>query len=165
MCAGPEAAGPVPPGGQDCTLAPHSENPPLPAGGTDRDLVPDTGSEADDSTRLLVRVAEEQAALRRVAMLVARGAAPEAVFASVAEEVAALFDADFTTIDEFSPDGEVTRMAAHGLNASGPGTRFKLGPRFAAVSPVWQGGGAIRLDEDDLTSLDLPEVVRSEGAR
>ena len=165
-CApGRKLAGPVPPGGQDRTLAPHSENPPLPTGGTDRDRVPDTGSEADDSTQLLVRVAEEQAALRRVAMLVARGAAPEAVFASVAEEVAALFDADFTTIDEFSPDGEVTRMAAHGLNSSGPGTRFKLGPRFAAVSPVWQGGGAIRLDEDDLTPLDIPGVVRSEGAR
>jgi signal transduction histidine kinase len=163
-CApGRKSAGPVPPGGQDRALAPHSENPPLPADGTHRDRVPDTGSEADDSTQLLVRVAEEQAALHRVAMLVARGAAPEAVFASVAEEVAALFDADIATVIEFSPDGEVTRRAAHGLN-SGTGTRFRLGPRFAAVSPVWQAGGAIRLDEDDLTSLDVPEVVRSEGA-
>jgi signal transduction histidine kinase len=126
--------------------------------------VPDEGCATGETTRFLARVADEQAALRRVAMLVARGAAPEAVFASVAEEVAALFDADIATVIEFSPDGEVTRRAAHGLN-SGTGTHFKLGPRFAAVSPVWQAGGAIRLDEDDLTSLDVPEVVRAEGAR
>ena len=35
----------------------------------------------------LTRLAEEQAALRRVATLVARGAPPEEVFAAVAEEV------------------------------------------------------------------------------
>ena len=39
----------------------------------------------------LARLAEEQAALRRVATLVARGAAPEEVFAAVAEEVGQLF--------------------------------------------------------------------------
>jgi K+-sensing histidine kinase KdpD len=48
-------------------------------------------AEARDELRTL---AEEQAALRRVATLVARGVGPELVFAAVAEEVAALFTAD-----------------------------------------------------------------------
>jgi K+-sensing histidine kinase KdpD len=48
-------------------------------------------AEAREELRAL---AEEQAALRRVATLVARGVGPELVFAAVAEEVAALFTAD-----------------------------------------------------------------------
>src|SRR3954451_105798 len=53
--------------------------------------------EARRSARLVdqqVRLIEEQAALRRVATLVARGAAPEAVFAAVTEEVVRLFLVD-----------------------------------------------------------------------
>ncbi len=41
-----------------------------------------------DSRAVLARLAEEQAALRRVASMVARGAAPEEVFAAVTEELA-----------------------------------------------------------------------------
>ena len=40
------------------------------------------------------RIADEQAALRRVATLVARAAPPEEVFAAVAEEVGRLLDVD-----------------------------------------------------------------------
>ena len=40
------------------------------------------------------RIADEQAALRRVATLVARAEPPEAVFAAVADEVGALLDVD-----------------------------------------------------------------------
>jgi GAF domain-containing protein len=41
----------------------------------------------------VARLADEQAALRRVATLVAQGAAPSAVFDAVTREVAALLDA------------------------------------------------------------------------
>ncbi len=41
-----------------------------------------------DGRAVLARLAEEQAALRRVASMVARGAAPEEVFAAVTEELA-----------------------------------------------------------------------------
>src|SRR5262249_27008908 len=50
---------------------------------------------ADSQAReRLAQLAEEQAALRRVATLVARGAAPAAVFAAVGDEVAQLFGTD-----------------------------------------------------------------------
>jgi GAF domain-containing protein len=46
---------------------------------------------------------EEQAALRRVATLVARGAPPDAVFAAVAHEVGELGPADLTLIGRYDP--------------------------------------------------------------
>jgi GAF domain-containing protein len=87
------------------------------------------------------------------------------VLASVAEEVAGLFDADIATIVQLGPDGEVARTASHGLKIPSRGARFKLSPRFAAATAVWQTGRANRFDEDDLASLDLPESIRVEGSR
>ena len=66
------------------------------------------------------RIADEQAALRRVATLVARGGAAGHVFAAVADEVGALFDADGTAIVRFEPDGDATVMGR-----SAPGTRAR----------------------------------------
>ena len=133
--------------------------------GADAPPALDAGCGTSDATRLLEMIADEQAALGRVATLIASGAESEAVLASVAEEVAALFDADIASIVRLTPDGEVARMAGHGLEFAGRGTRFKLGPRFAPVTAVWQTGRAIRFDEDDLASLDLPEGIRAEGSR
>jgi len=48
--------------------------------------------------RSISRIADEQAALRRVAMLVARGAPPGQVFASVAEEAGRLLAAEFAVL-------------------------------------------------------------------
>src|SRR5262249_3072031 len=59
------------------------------------------------------RIADEQAALRRVATLVARGVRPDLVFAAVAEEVATLIGADDTAIVRFEPDGEATVMGGY----------------------------------------------------
>jgi len=53
-------------------------------------------------------IAEEQAALRRVAMLVAGGAAPGTVFAAVAEEVGRVLpEADFAMVSRYDADGGV----------------------------------------------------------
>src|SRR5439155_3192371 len=46
-------------------------------------------------------LAEEQAALRRVATLVARGIGPDELFVAVSDEVARLVDAEITTIGRF----------------------------------------------------------------
>src|SRR5262249_12627189 len=51
----------------------------------------------------VARLADEQAALRRIATLVAGGAAPEQVFAAVTEEIAATFDA-VTAVMRFEDD-------------------------------------------------------------
>src|SRR5580693_1149703 len=52
--------------------------------------------------------AEEQAALRRVATLVARAAPPEEVFAAVTAEAGRLLDADSTSMSRYDPDGAHT---------------------------------------------------------
>jgi hypothetical protein len=50
------------------------------------------------------RIAEEQAALRRVATRVAAAAAPEEVFAAVAAEVGRLLQVDYAILSRFEPD-------------------------------------------------------------
>ena len=60
------------------------------------------------------RLADEQAALRRVATLVAREAAPHDVFAAVAEEVGRLLEAGVATLHRYEDDGGVQVMAQHG---------------------------------------------------
>jgi GAF domain-containing protein len=82
----------------------------------------------------LQALAEEQATLRRVATLVARGVGPELALAAVAEEVGALFDADLTVVVRFEPDGEATLLASHGLAQAEPGMRAKPDPGLPLAS-------------------------------
>ncbi|GLY88300.1 hypothetical protein Airi02_062290 [Actinoallomurus iriomotensis] len=107
------------------------------------------------------RIADEQAALRRVATLVARGVAPESMFTAVAEEIAALTGADHTAIVRFEPDAEATVMGGHGFWHSQSGSRGKLDPRSAMAS-VQATGRAARHDLDDLV---WSGVVAPEGPR
>ncbi|MCU1450509.1 MAG: hypothetical protein JWP02_2679, partial [Acidimicrobiales bacterium] len=65
----------------------------------------------------LTRLAAEQTSLRRVATLVARGAAPEEVFAAVTGEVGKLFHVDVASLNRHEVDGTVTLVA--GWHASG----------------------------------------------
>jgi signal transduction histidine kinase len=108
-------------------------------------------------------LAEEQATLRRMATLVARGVEPELVFAAVAEEVAALFNADLTAVVRFEPDGNATLLAGHGLAQAEPGVGAKPDPGFT-LAPVRETGRAARFEVDD-PSASLPEHVRAEGVR
>jgi len=59
----------------------------------------------------LARLAEEQAALRRVATLVAGGAPPEEVFATVTEEVGRLLDTHLAGMARYDSDDTVTVVA------------------------------------------------------
>jgi PAS domain S-box-containing protein len=63
----------------------------------------------------LRRVADEQAALRRVATLVAAAALPSAVFARVAEEVGHLLSVDRSYVARYDADDAVTVLAAWSL--------------------------------------------------
>jgi signal transduction histidine kinase len=56
--------------------------------------------------------ANEQAALRRVATLVARAAAPQEVFAAVTAEIGQLLEVDFTVLGRREPDGGMTVLGA-----------------------------------------------------
>jgi signal transduction histidine kinase len=109
------------------------------------------------------RIADEQAALRGVATLVARGVGPDLVFAAVAQQVSALFGADAAAIMRFEPDGEATVMGGCGFEHSQPGSRGRPNPHLAMAS-VQATGRAARRDMDDPTASlpeTTPEAVRS----
>ncbi len=83
----------------------------------------------------LARLAEEQAALRQVATLVARGTPPDEVFAAVTEEVARLFPTDWTVMCRYLPDGAFTIVGSVGslANPWPVGGRWPLGGNNAAT--------------------------------
>ena len=58
------------------------------------------------------QLAEEQAALRRVAILVARGVPQDELFGAVNAEIARLVGAEATAMLRFEPDDTVTLVAA-----------------------------------------------------
>ena len=65
-----------------------------------------------ESREARARLAEEQAALRRVATLVAQGVSPQDLFEAVAEEVGRLLPVGSATMGRFEPDGSVTTVAS-----------------------------------------------------
>ena len=78
----------------------------------------------------LTRLAEEQAALGRVATLVARGAPPADVFEAVSVEVGRLIPADASGLSRYEPDGTVTPVG--GWTRAG-GYQIHIGERFTLV--------------------------------
>jgi len=120
-----------------------------------------------ESRAALARLAEEQAALRRVATLVARGAVPEEVFAAVAEEVGQLLPVDSATMCRYESDGTLTFVAQWGsLVAHFPvGTRWTLGGHNLGTI-VFESGRPARVDRyADSSSGPLGAVVREAGLR
>jgi signal transduction histidine kinase len=114
----------------------------------------------------LSRLAEEQAALRRVATLVARGVPPAEVFAAVAEEVGRLLGADSAHIARYEPDDTVTVVA--GWSREGEhlpvGTRHTLaGTNLAAA--VLRTGRAARVDSYTDAPGALATSLRQLGIR
>jgi signal transduction histidine kinase len=101
-----------------------------------------------ESRVALTRLAEEQAALRRVATLVARGVPPEEVFAAVTEEVVRLLPVDFAHMGRYEPDAVVTILAASGSTAEHfpVGRGWSLGGKNVATI-VFETGRPGRLDD------------------
>ena len=95
---------------------------PLPADtearlGSFTDLVA-TAIAGADSRGDLSRLAEEQAALRRVATLVARGVPPQELFAAVTEEVAQLLGVERAMLCRYEPDCAVAFVAGWGRSGT-----------------------------------------------
>ena len=95
----------------------------------------------------LRRVADEQAALRRVATLVAQGAPSSTVFDAVAREIGQLLPADATVLSRYDPDGYLTRVGLW----SRPGVRLPTGERSRldgrnVSTLVFETARAARLD-------------------
>src|ERR671918_2346511 len=99
-----------------------------------------------ESRAAIARLAEEQAALRRVATLVAGGADPEEIFSAVTDEVGRFFGSE-AAIARFEPDGSA--MVVVGLTKGIPvvsiGDRWKL-ENFLASSAVYRTGRPARND-------------------
>ncbi|MDR3035069.1 MAG: AAA family ATPase [Kitasatospora sp.] len=95
------------------------------------------------------RVADEQAALRRVATLVAQAEPPEAVFAAVAAEAGQLLDVGSAALIRYDEPGmmEVAGLwtAARGTPPTTLGTRLPLGGHNASTL-VHGTGRAVRTD-------------------
>jgi GAF domain-containing protein/ketosteroid isomerase-like protein len=93
--------------------------------------------------------AEEQAALRRVATLVASGAPPAQVFTAVAAEIGQLLQVDYTVLVRYDPDEAITVVGTwSGSGAAAPspvGSRFELGGRNV-TSQVLRTGRPVRID-------------------
>jgi PAS domain S-box-containing protein len=124
---------------------------------------------ANAQARLELReFAEEQAAQRRVATLVARGAPPGEVFAAVTEEVGRLLEVDMTVLSRYDPDHTITILGtwtSTGAAVTPPiGSRLELGGRNVATL-VFEAGGPARLDDYADISGVLGDVGRGWGFR
>ena len=92
------------------------QRPPLPVDTLDRlagftELMATAIANSDARTEI-ERLGEEQAALQRVATLVARGAATEEVFAAVAREVSGVMHLPVAAVQRYEDDGETTTVMA-----------------------------------------------------
>ncbi|HEV7451340.1 MAG TPA: CHASE3 domain-containing protein [Pseudonocardiaceae bacterium] len=95
----------------------------------------------------LARLAEEQAALRRVATQVAHGVPPADLFAAVVEELGRLLPADLAHMARYEPDNTVTEVAAWA--ASGDDLPVSAPQRLEGRSVsalVWRTGRPVRMD-------------------
>ena len=117
----------------------------------------------------LARLLAEQAGLRRVATLVARGIDPAEIFSVVAEEFRRLLDADDAGMARFGPDGtSAVVLSSVGLApVSLPvGTRPELHDYLPSAA-VWRTGHPAQVDEDAWSQVSDPvaNALREAGVR
>jgi signal transduction histidine kinase len=112
------------------------------------------------------QLADEQAALRRVATLVAEGVAPPDVFAAVAREVGQLLDVGATHIGRYDADGRVTAISSWSREGPPmpPGTSAPL-DASSVSGLVFTTGRPARKDHYDDASNHIAAVARKHGIR
>jgi signal transduction histidine kinase len=111
-------------------------------------------------------LAEEQAALRRVATLVARGVPPEDVFAVVTEEVGQLLPVSSAAMGRYDPDGMFTTVAAWSTGVA----TFPVGRRWIpegknVMTIVFETGRPARIDDFADASGPVGVAAREAGYR
>jgi signal transduction histidine kinase len=112
----------------------------------------------------LARLAEEQAALRRVATLVARGARPDELFAAVVEEVERVFPDENVGLARYESDGTMTTLATSKRLADDfpVGGRWPLGGKNVSTV-VSDTGRSARIDSYADASGRLGVAIRERG--
>ena len=123
-------------------------------------------TERQRAERALQAMAEEQAALRRVATAVAAEVEPERLFGLVAEEVGRALDARVGNILRFSGDGSAVTMGvwSEGADTISVGTRLVLDGDTIAPQ-IWRSGRPARFDSLDGMTGSLADTLRSLGIR
>ena len=114
----------------------------------------------------LAKLAQEQAALRRVATLVAQGASPQDLFQSVAEEVGRLLPVGSATVGRFEPDDSVTTVASWSTTEAA----FPAGGRWPTegTNVAWmvlQTGRSARLDDFSAATDPIGVTAREAGIK
>jgi signal transduction histidine kinase len=119
-----------------------------------------------DSREAITRLANEQAALRRVATLVARDVPPGEVFDAVAMEVGKLLDTDVTVVGRYDGDGAATAIGCWSASPGGVpvGTRAAVGGRNV-LTLVAETGRPSRMDGYEGASGEAAEIARRHGWR
>jgi GAF domain-containing protein len=109
-------------------------------------------------------LAEEQAALRRVATLVAGAPDPQAVFDAVTTEASRVLDVPILTLMKFEPDRTATVMAATSDRTFPVGFHIPLdGPSVLAT--MLETGRSARVDSYEDVPGTIAARLRSAGAR
>jgi GAF domain-containing protein len=122
--------------------------------------------EPPDQARLR-QIADEQAALRRVATLVARGAAPEEVFTAVAGEVGQLLPVDQAALCRYEPDGTLTFVSQWG-RVTAIGTPIIVEDRlWGTISVASQREQSLPADAEAclVTFTELAAAIANAGSR
>ena len=129
-------------------------------------VVSQLAARSQREARRAARLADEQAALRRVATLVARGVPSTKLFAAVARELALLLDVDATHMGRFEPDGTATVVGAW----SRPGEQLPIGTRVAldgesVAGLVFRTGRPARIVDYRQVSGPTVALIRELGMR
>jgi len=116
-----------------------------------------------ESREALAQLAEEQAALRRVATLVAAGAPPQEVFEAVSVEVAALIPGDGSALTRYEADGTVTALSGWTTEGgySYVGERYELEGTVSGL--IFETGRPGRVENYAEAPGSAPEAARAMG--
>jgi signal transduction histidine kinase len=124
-------------------------------------------AEARHAAHQVSELAKRQAALRRVATLVARGVSPSEVFTAVADEVANALRVENCVLVRYLGDDSCELVAAHDkvrLERLPIGAVFPLdGDNLAAM--VFRSGATARMDSHEVAAGPIAEAVRDVGIR
>ncbi len=143
----------------------------------DKPLPPDTEGRLDKFTKLMAtavakaearaevhRLAAEQAALRRVATLVAEGASPSVVLDAVVAEMEELLGAEQVLLNRFEPGDEVVMLAHRGLDVERTpvGTRLSI-EEESVTALVRRTGRPARIGDYQRARGPIADLARDVG--
>jgi signal transduction histidine kinase len=117
-----------------------------------------------DSRAELAELAHEQAALRRVATLVAQKTPPAQIFAAVTEEVGRLLNVETASMAQYEPPGTLRLVALWGsaVDFVPAGSRWSLGG-IDVSTRVFETGRPARIDNLAERSGPVSAVTREMG--